>query len=38
MQFALSVWVYQRTGSVLDFAGVIVAGLGASATRIANCR
>jgi MFS family permease len=27
MQFALSVWVYQRTGSVLDFAGLIVAGL-----------
>jgi DHA3 family macrolide efflux protein-like MFS transporter len=27
MQFALGVWVYQRTGSVLDFAGVIVAGL-----------
>jgi len=27
MQFALGVWVYQRTGSVLDFAGIIVAGL-----------
>ena len=27
MQFGLSVWVYQRTGSALDFAGVIVAGL-----------
>jgi hypothetical protein len=27
MQFALGVWIYQRTGAVLDFAGVIVAGL-----------
>jgi diaminobutyrate-2-oxoglutarate transaminase len=27
MQFAMGVWVYQRTGSALDFAGVIVAGL-----------
>src|SRR5262249_35242970 len=27
MQFALGVWIYQRTGSAMDFAGVIVAGL-----------
>ncbi|CAG1017622.1 diaminobutyrate-2-oxoglutarate transaminase [Burkholderiaceae bacterium] len=27
VQFALGVWVYQRTGSVVDFAGVTVAGL-----------
>jgi len=27
VQFALGVWVYQRTGSVLDFAGAGLAGL-----------
>jgi MFS transporter, DHA3 family, macrolide efflux protein len=27
VQFALGVWIYQRTGSVLDFAGVGLAGL-----------
>ena len=27
MQFALGVWVYQKTGSVLDFSGVIVASM-----------
>jgi diaminobutyrate-2-oxoglutarate transaminase len=26
VQFALGVWIFQRTGSVLDFAGSIVAG------------